>query len=35
MPPGEDYVLLAMREERWGGEEGGRGGESSEGAYLQ
>ena len=21
---GEDYVLLAMREERWGGEEGGR-----------
>ena len=31
---GEDYVLLAMREERWGGEEGGEGGESSEGAYL-
>jgi hypothetical protein len=33
---GEDYVLLAMREERRGGEEGReRGSESSEGLYLQ
>ena len=33
---GEDYVLLAMREERRGGEEGReRGSESSEGVYLQ